>query len=377
MKSIYLDNHATTSVDPRILEVMLPWFTKQFGNSSSRSHPYGWQAEEAVEVAREQVANLINANSYEIIFTSGATEANNWVVKGVCKNTLTSTIEHKSILQPCDFIKSKGILLKKVRVDNSGTIDISDFFDKLDADIKFVTIMMANNEVGSIQPIEEIGDAIRLKDILFHSDISQAVGKINIDVNKLGINSASLSAHKMYGPKGIGALYINENLKHKISTLIHGGGQEFGMRAGTLNVPAIVGFGKMCEILKMEMDEDSKRILKLKNMMEEKLTNAIPEIKVHKSSNRLPGNLHLYLPCNNIDLFMSLLAEKVSVSFGSACMSSSIHKSHVLKAMGVNQDEINKSIRIGIGKFNTEEEIKKATEEIIWTFNIVNSAKDI
>jgi len=364
MKSpIYLDNHATTKLDPRALKAMMPWLTDEYGNPSSRSHSYGWRAEEAVEAAREHVAALIGASSHEIIFTSGATEANNAVIKGVGTSIVTTRIEHKSVLSSCGWAQANGRKVSHVGVDLYGALDISGLGCKVMTKPSLISIMMANNEVGSIQPLRTVAGMCPTN-TLFHSDMAQALGKIPVDVKAEGVHLASFSAHKLHGPKGIGALYVAEQVSHKLPAFIHGGGQECGARSGTLNVPAIVGFGEVCRLAKQEMFEDMKKVRRMRNLLRDGLQEAVPEIKVHGRDPQLPGTLHIALPCKEMDIFMAALGENVAISFGSACMSSSVKKSHVLTAMGMSPEEINSSVRIGIGKFNTEEEMSRTVEHI-------------
>lgn len=372
MYPIYLDNHSTTKVDPRVLDSMIPWFSENYGNPSSRSHQHGWKAEEAVEQARTHVASLIKAKPSEIIFTSGATESNNFVLKGISRSIVTTKIEHKSILSTCSWIKSiSNRNINYIDVDNCGKININlSNFLTLIKPYDLVSIMMANNEVGTINNIDFLN---KFPSILIHSDMAQSLGKIPIDIKSLGVNFASFSAHKIYGPKGVGALYIDENVSHLLSPLIHGGGQEQGIRSGTLNVPSIVGFGKACEILETEQDSENSYIFDLRNKLEKMLLDSIPGSIVHGALGleRLPGNINISLPCKDINSFMAYVSDKVSLSLGSACMSNS-GKSHVLSAMGISDEEILRSIRIGIGRFNTEEEINEAAKAIIWALEMSN-----
>jgi cysteine desulfurase len=369
---IYLDNHATTIIDPRVLAVMDPWLHNCYGNPASRSHQHGWQAEEAVELARLQVATLVSVQPSEIIFTAGATESNNTVLKGVSNGIVTTEIEHKSILAPCSWLSSRpNFCVFVAKVDKTGTVDLKHLISLINHNIGLVSVMLANNEVGSIQPIGEIVKRTP-KEVFVHSDMAQAVGKIPVDLVALGVHFASFSAHKMYGPKGVGALYVREDVSHLLTPLIHGGGQEHGFRSGTLNVPAIVGFGKACEIAKIELAIDSLRICNLRNKLENLLIASIPDVIIHGGTNRLTGNLSLSLPCKDINTFMAYTAEKVSLSFGSACMSNS-GKSHVLKAMGISDDEAQRTIRIGIGRFNTEEEIVEAAKVLICALDKANN----
>lgn len=372
-KPIYLDNHATTKLDPKVFEAMDPWLRVEYGNPSSRSHQHGWKAEEAVEHARVQVADLVGAKSSEIVFTAGTTESNNMVLKGLGRSIVTTAIEHKSILAPCLWIKANFVRrVLFADVDQTGTVEPIDLFNLVLSDKDLVSVMLANNEVGSIQPVADIVRLLSGSGVLIHSDMAQAVGKIPINLETLGIHFASFSAHKMYGPKGIGVLYVREDFSHLLTPLIHGGGQERGFRSGTLNVPAIVGFGKACEIAKGELTIESLRIAYLRNRLEELLKTAIPEMTVHGGANRLAGNLSFSIPCRDMNAFMAFVAENVSLSLGSACMSNS-GRSHVLQAMGVDEDEARRTIRIGVGRFNTEEEIVEAAGIVASALDKANS----
>lgn len=355
---IYLDNHATTRLDPHILEKMLPWLDAEYGNPSSRSHWHGWRAEEAVEQARVQVAALVGAKPSEIVFTAGTTESNNMVLKGLCGSVVTTAIEHKSVISPCSWLKSTGRDVRLVGVDSTGTVDPAQLFSLTTSRTGLVSVMMANNEVGSIQPVGRIA-AMFAGGTLVHSDLAQAAGKIPVDLGAMGVHFASFSSHKLHGPKGVGALYTREDVAHLLTPLVHGGGQERGFRSGTLNVPAIVGFGEACEIAKAELASEAPRIARLRDRLEGLLRDAIPEIVVHGSACKLPGNLNFSMPCGDMNAFMAFAAEGVSLSLGSACMSNS-GKSHVLAAMGVDDDEARRTVRIGLGRFNTDEEIVEA-----------------
>lgn len=361
---IYLDNHATTMIDPRVLDAMDPWLRLEYGNPASRSHWHGWKAEEAVERARCQVAALVGAQPSEIVFTAGATESNNTVLKGLDGGIVTTAVEHKSILTPCAWIGARpNRRVTVVGVDETGTVDPSKVTALVDPHVGLVSIMMANNEVGAIQPVGRIAQSLD-DGTLVHSDMAQAVGKIPVDMFSLGVHFASFSAHKMYGPKGIGALYVREDVAHLLTPLLHGGGQERGVRSGTLNVPAIVGFGKACEIAKAELVAEALRTESLRDRLQGLLVDAIPGTVVHGGQNRLPGNLNMSVPCGDINAFMAFVADDVSLSLGSACMSNS-GKSHVLEAMGIGDDEILRTIRMGVGRFNTEDEIDRGADAIV------------
>jgi len=359
MKPIYLDNHATTQVDPQVLDAMLPYFTEEYGNPASRTHRYGWKAEEAIENAREQLANLINADSNQIIFTSGATESNNMVINHFDNDYCISTaIEHSSIKNVL-----KDWCVDEIAVNQDGTVDLDHLHDILREATYFnaAFVMAVNNEMGTIQPIEIVKSMV--KDIKVHSDMAQALGKINIDVQNLDIDFASFSAHKIYGPKGVGALYIKEPEGFK--SLIQGGDHEFGLRAGTPNVPAIVGFGKACEIIQTEsVHKIASRILSMNLKLKSLLRELIPDIIIHEFPKAVSNTVHIAVPCQDMDVFMSALEPNVSVSFGSACMSLHDANSYVLKAVGIPEEEVLRSIRIGIGKFNTKEEMELAANYI-------------
>jgi cysteine desulfurase len=374
MATIYLDNHASTPLDPRVLEAMLPWLGGECGNPSSRSHRHGWRAEEAVENARAQVADLIGARPQEMVFTSGATESNNTVLKGVGRDTVVTTaIEHKSILATCDWLVAKaGREIRIAGVDACGIVEADSLFDlACDPSTTLVTIMAANNEVGTIQPIGMVGRQLSQRGFLVHSDAAQAIGRISFDVRAMGLSFASLSAHKMHGPKGIGALFVADDVSHLLTPLAHGGGQERGLRSGTLNVPAIVGFGKACEIAKAEMSAEAPRIARMRDRLEAQLADAIPGLVVH-GANRLPGNLNAALPCRDMGAFMAFVSDGVSLSVGSACMSND-GMSHVLAAMGVGDDESRRTIRIGVGRFNTDGEIALAADAIARALDKANA----
>lgn len=361
---IYLDHHATTPMDPRVLEAMLPFFKEKYGNPSS-NHQSGWDAQEAVEDAREQVAKLINCKPYQIIFTSGATESNNTIIKQYnIKSILTSKIEHSSILQSAHYMyKHHNVSVKFLSANSRGVIDIDGLsLPKVD----LVSVMLVNNELGTIQDIESISRITPHRTPL-HSDIAQALGKITVDVEKLGIDYASLSAHKIYGPKGIGALYLRRD--DLITPLLHGGKQETGMRSGTLNVPAIVGFGKACQIIFEEIDDiRSKLADNAECFMEEILK--IDGIKYHAFYPKVPGSIHLSLPCKDMERFLSLISTKVAISMSSACMSHGI--STVLQSIGMDTEEIKRSVRVCLGRFTSFDEIRLAVQIIEESLRTIN-----
>jgi cysteine desulfurase len=362
---IYMDYHATTPMDPRVLEAMLPYFTEKFGNAASRNHPFGWAAEEAVETAREQIAKLIGATAKEIIFTSGATESDNLAIKGVAhmyrekgNHIITCVTEHKAVLDTCKHLEKEGFRVTYLPVQADGRIDLDDLKRAMDDQTILVSIMAANNEIGVLQPIEEIGRICKDRGVLFHTDAVQALGKVPFDVNKANISLASLTAHKLYGPKGVGALYVRrKNPRVQLAPIIDGGGHERGMRSGTLNVPGIVGFGKACELAMQEMPEESKRLGALRDRLKEKLMEGLDEVFVNGSlEHRLPGNLNMsFAYVEGESLLMGI--NDVAVSSGSACTSATLEPSYVLKALGTGDDLAHSSIRFGLGRFTTEAEV--------------------
>ncbi|WP_263416086.1 IscS subfamily cysteine desulfurase [Terriglobus albidus] len=370
---IYMDNHATTPLDPRVLEAMMPYFTTVFGNAASRNHSFGWEAEQAVENAREQVAKLIGASAKEIIFTSGATESNNLAIKGIAEmyrergnHIITQVTEHKATLDTCKKLEKQGYRVTYLPVKADGLIDIEDLKRAIDDKTILVSIMYANNEIGVIQPIEEIGKLCHEKGVLFHSDGVQAVGKIPVNVIKDNIDVLSLSGHKIYGPKGVGALYVRRrNPRVQISEQINGGGHERGMRSGTLNVPGIVGLGKACEIAGQEMEEESKRLTSLRDHLKQKLESALDYVHVNGNmEHHLPGNLNMsFVYVEGESLLMGI--NEIAVSSGSACTSATLEPSYVLKALGLGDDVAHSSIRFGLGRFNTIEEVDYVADKLI------------
>jgi len=362
---IYLDNNATTPMDPRVLEAMIPYFTEHFGNAASRNHPFGWEAEEAVDYAREQVAKLIGADPKEIIFTSGATEGDNLGIKGVYEmyaskgnHIITCTTEHKAVLDTCKHIEHLGGDVTYLPVAANGLIDLA----QLEAAIKpttiLIAIMYANNEIGVVQPVKEISAIAKKHGVLFFSDAVQAVGKIPVDVNADGIDIMAFTAHKMYGPKGIGALYVRrKNPRVKVTAQMDGGGHERGMRSGTLNVPGIVGFGKACELARLEMAADAERLSKLRDKLEAALTQ-IDESYVNGSKeHRLPHVANISFKYVEGEGLMMGFNKTIALSSGSACTSASLEPSYVLKALGLGDDLAHSSLRFGLGRFTTEEQI--------------------
>jgi cysteine desulfurase len=372
---IYMDNHATTPVDPRVLEEMLPYFTDKFGNAASRNHPFGWAGEEAVETARVQIAKLIGATTKEIVFTSGATESDNLAIKGVAEmyrekgnHIITAVTEHKAVLDTCKHLEKYGYRVTYLPVLKDGLIDLEDLKRALDDKTILVSIMAANNEIGVLQPIAEIGKLCRERGVLFHSDATQAVGKMPVDVNKDSIDLMSISAHKMYGPKGVGALYVRrKNPRVQVSPIIDGGGHERGMRSGTLNVPGIVGLGKACGIASEEMPKEACHLAGMRNRLKDKIMGRLDEVYVNGSmEHRLPGNLNLsFAYVEGESLLMGI--NDVAVSSGSACTSATLEPSYVLKALGTGDDLAHSSIRFGIGRFNTEAEIDYVADRVCET----------
>jgi len=364
---IYLDNHATTPVDPRVLAEMLPFFTEKFGNASSKNHPFGWEAEAAVDSAREQVARLIGASSpREIVFTSGATESDNLAIKGVAQayrergnHIVTCATEHKAVLDACKALEKQGFKVTYLRVQTNGLVDLQRLEDSLTDKTILVSIMAANNEIGTIQPVEEIGRLTKKKGIFFHTDATQAVGKIPVDVDKMAIDLLSLTAHKFYGPKGVGALYVRSaNPRVKLTPMLDGGGHERGMRSGTLNVPGIVGLGIACEVAKNEMGGEAERLIGLREHLRTGLFAELEDVYINGDPvKRLPGNLNMsFAYIDGESLMMGL--KEIAVSTGSACTSASLEPSHVLKALGLEDSLAHASIRFGVGRFNTAEEIE-------------------
>jgi len=371
---IYLDNHATTPVDPRILEAMLPYFTKSFGNAASKSHSFGWEAEAAVDSAREKIAKLIGASSArEIVLTSGATESDNLAIKGVADayrhkgdHVVTCVTEHKAVLDSCKVLEKQGFYVTYLPVSPDGLVEVKRLQDALTDKTILISIMAANNEIGTIQPVKEIGRLAKEKGIIFHCDATQAVGKIPINVEEMGIDLLSLTAHKMYGPKGVGALYVRSSRPRvKLTPLIDGGGHERGMRSGTLNVPGIVGLGKACELSQLEMGAEGERLTGLRERLKHGLLDRLEDVSVNGDAvKRLPGNLNMSFAWIEGESLMMGLKE-IAVSTGSACTSASLEPSYVLKAIGLEDAMAHASIRFGIGRFNTQDEIDYAVKRVI------------
>jgi cysteine desulfurase len=372
---VYMDNHATTPMDPRALEEMLPYFMEKFGNAASRNHSFGWAGEEGVETARERIAKLVGATTKEIIFTSGATESDNLAIKGVAEmykekgnHIITAVTEHKAVLDTCKRLEKYGYRVTYMPVQKDGLVDLDDLKRAMDDKTILVSIMWANNEIGVLQPVAEIGKLCRERGIIFHTDATQAVGKIPTDVNKNNIDLMSISAHKMYGPKGVGALYVRrKNPRVQISAIIDGGGHERGMRSGTLNVPGIVGLGKACAIASEEMAKESCKLAGLRNRLRDKIMNRLDEVYINGSwENRLPGNLNIsFAYVEGESLLMGI--NDIAVSSGSACTSATLEPSYVLKALGTGDDLAHSSIRFGLGRFNTEAEVDYVADRVVET----------
>ena len=369
---IYMDYHATTPVDPRVVETMLPYFTEHFGNAASRNHPFGWEAEEAVETARKQVADLIGANPKEVIFTSGATESDNLAIKGVAEmyrekgnHVITAVTEHKAVIDTCKRLEKEGYRVTYLPVQKDGRIDLDELRGAITDKTILISIMMANNEIGVLQPIAEIGAIAKEKGILFHTDAVQSVGKVPVNVNELKVDLVSISAHKMYGPKGVGALYVRRrNPRVLLAPMVDGGGHERGMRSGTLNVPGIAGFGKAAELCRQEMAKDAERLGRMRDRLSKELHENLDEIYVNGSlEHRLPNNLNVsFAYVEGESLLMGI--NDVAVSSGSACTSASLEPSYVLKALGAGDDLAHSSIRFGLGRWTTDEEVDYVVQKL-------------
>lgn len=365
---IYLDHNATTPADPRVVEAMIPYFTEKFGNAASRNHPFGWVAEEGVDYAREQVAKLINADSREIIFTSGATESNNLAIKGVAdmykskgNHIITVTTEHKAVLDTCKALEKHGIEVTYLEVARDGMVNLAELEAAIRPTTILVSIMFANNETGVIQPIREIASICNKNGVLFMTDATQAVGKIPVDVEELGIHLMSFSAHKMYGPKGVGALYVRrKSPRVKVTAQMDGGGHERGMRSGTLNVPGIVGFGKAAEIAQREMAEEAQRLSKMRDRIESELLKMEEVVVNGNTDHRMPHVTNISFKHVEGEGLMMTFNERIALSSGSACTSASLEPSYVLKALGLGDDLAHSSLRISLGRFTTDEEIEDA-----------------
>jgi len=368
-----MDNHATTPVDPRVLDAMLPYFTEKFGNAASRTHHFGWEAEEAVDKARESIARAIHASAKEIVFTSGATESDNLAIKGIAEayrdkgdHIITCATEHKAVLDSCKSLEKKGLRVTYLHVDKFGLADPEAVKSAITDKTILVSIMFANNEIGTIHPIKEIGKVAKEKGVIFHCDAAQAFGKIPVDVEACGIDLLSISGHKIYGPKGIGALYVrSKNPRVRLAPLIDGGGHERRMRSGTLNVPGTVGLGKAIDICMEEMETESSRLIALRERLKKGITEKLDEVYLNGHPTlRLPGNLNLsFAYVEGESLLIGL--KDIAVSSGSACTSASLEPSYVLKALGVGEELAHTSIRFGLGRFNTEEEVDYVVGKVV------------
>ncbi|MFQ5991315.1 MAG: IscS subfamily cysteine desulfurase [Nitrospiraceae bacterium] len=371
---IYMDYHSTTPTDPRVLESMLPYFTEKFGNSASRNHAFGWEAEEAVDKARKQLARLIHADPKEIIFTSGATESDNLALKGVAEmyhekgdHIITSATEHRAVLDTAKVLESKkGLKVTYLPVDKYGMVSPDDVRNAITDKTILISIMFANNEIGTINPIKEIGKVAKEKGVLFHCDATQGVGKVPVDVQEMGIDLMSFTAHKIYGPKGIGALYVRKKAPRvRIAPLIDGGGHERGMRSGTLPVPLVVGFGKACELCEQEMAAESRRLAIMRDRLQEGIMKGLDEVYLNgHPTERLPHNLNVsFAYVEGESLLMGV--KEIALSSGSACTSATLEPSYVLRALGVGSDLAHSSIRFGLGRFSTDEEVEYTIKRII------------
>jgi cysteine desulfurase len=371
---IFMDYHSTTPVDPRVLEEMVPYFLTKFGNAASRSHKFGWEAEEAVDYARERIARLIGAaDSKEIVLTSGATESDNLALKGVAEfykdkgnHIITTLTEHKAVLDTCKRLEKQGFQVTYLDVGKDGRVDPADVRKAITTKTILVSVMLANNEIGTVQPLEEIGKITRERGVLLHSDAVQGIGKVEFDVQKMNVDLASLTAHKIYGPKGVGALYVRRSRPRvRLAAQMDGGGHERGMRSGTLAVPLIVGFGKACDILLKEGYAESARLLALRERLRTRIMNRLDEVYINGSmEHRLPGNLNISFNFVEGEGLMMAIKD-VAVSSGSACTSSSLEPSYVLRALGVGDELAHSSIRFGLGRFNTEEEVDYVADLVI------------
>jgi cysteine desulfurase len=372
---VYMDNHATTQVDPRVLDAMLPYFTQKYGNAASRNHEFGWQAEEAVENARGQIARLINASPKEIVFTSGATESDNLALKGVAEfhrakgnHIITQATEHKAVLDVCKRLQESGCDITCLPVASDGRINLEHLRRAITPKTILISIMYANNEIGVLQPIADIGKIAKKAGVLFHTDAVQAIGKISVDVERDAIDLLSISAHKLYGPKGVGALYVRrKNPRVQLAPMIDGGGHERGLRSGTLNVPGIVGLGKACEICAKDMAEESARLAALRDKLKDAILSRLEDTTINGSTeHRLPNNLNLSFAGVEGDALLMGIND-VAISSGSACTSATLEPSHVLSALGIPEQLAHSSIRFGLGRFNSSEDVDYVANRVVET----------
>jgi cysteine desulfurase len=370
---IYLDNHSTTPCDPRVVDAMLPYFTEKFGNSASRNHTFGWEAEEGVEHARKQIARLIGADAKEIIFTSGATESDNLALQGIVAmyrekgdHIITSATEHRAVIDTAKYLEKKGVTVTFLPVDKTGMVSPDDVRNAITDKTILISVMLANNEIGTINPIAEIGKVAKEKGIIFHCDATQGVGKIPVNVQEMGIDLMSFTSHKIYGPKGVGALYVRRRAPRvRLEPMMYGGGHERGMRSGTLPVPLIVGFGKACELCEQEMATESVRMAKMRDRLQEGIMGAMEEVYLNgHPTERLPGNLNIsFAYVEGEALLMGV--KEIALSSGSACTSATLEPSYVLRALGVGSDLAHSSIRFGLGRFTTDEEIEYTIDRML------------
>ena len=373
---IYLDNHATTPVDPRVLEAMLPWFSEKFGNPASRNHSFGWEAEQAVEKARSQVAELLGASPKEIVFTSGATESDNLAILGVAEalrhkgdHVITAVTEHKAVLDSCKYLEHNGGRVTFLPVRSDGLIELKQLDAAFTPQTILVSIMAANNETGVLQPLAEIAALCRRRGVLFHTDAAQAAGKIPFNLGEMNIDLLSLSGHKMYAPKGVGALYVRglgSPASAAVAPLIHGGGHERGLRSGTLNVPGIVGLGAACALAQQELAQESARIAGLRDRLKATICAGVGEVHINGSlDHRLPGNLNISFPGIDSESLLMAIGDELALSSGAACSTAKLDPSYVLKALGLSDDLASSSLRFGIGRFNTAAEIDYAAARLV------------
>jgi len=370
---VYMDNNATTPLDPRVVEAMMPYLTRHFGNAASHNHPFGWKAEEAVEAARERIANLIHAAGKDIVFTSGATESDNLAIKGVAemyaekgRHIVTCKTEHKAVLDTCKYLETKGWEITWLDPDGTGRVSAGQVEDAIRDDTVLITLMVANNEIGTLHPIAEIGEVAKRREVLFHTDATQAPGKVPLDVDAMGVDLLSLSAHKMYGPKGIGALYVRRRgPRVRLACQMHGGGHERGMRSGTLNVHGIVGMGAAAELAAKEMPRDAARLRDLRDRLERLIVERVDHVRLNgHPTERLPNTLNLSFAYVEGEAMM-LRMKDVAVSSGSACTSASLEPSFVLRAIGVPEELAHSSIRFSLGRFSKAEDVDHAAERIV------------